>query len=64
MDMTTFSPALPIFLLLAALAIGIWQRVTTGGSTAARSSRVDLPATGETQSRVDPLRIDPQPSYR
>jgi hypothetical protein len=64
MDMSTFSPALPIFLLLAALAIGVWQRVTVGGSTAVRSDRVDLPATGGTLSRVDTLRIDPQPSYR
>jgi len=64
MDMTTFSPALPIFLLLAALAVGIWQRVTAGGSTAARPTRVDLPANGDPLSRADPLRVDPQPSYR
>ena len=31
MDMTTFSPALPIFLLLAALALGVWQRFSVGG---------------------------------
>lgn len=64
MDMTTFSPALPIFLLLAALAVGVWQRFSTGGGTSARSTRADLASGGEPLSRVDPLRVDPQPSYR
>jgi len=64
MDMTTFSPALPIFLLLAALAVGIWQRVSMGSSTSVRPTRAAQTPIGGTLPRVDALATDPAPSYR
>jgi hypothetical protein len=56
MNPTDFSPALPIFLLLAGLGIGVWQLLSAGRGGAAARHRVEDAASRPPLARTDTLR--------